>query len=74
MKDAGLLRFPSGAGPSPEHLAARAVADRQLEIADLYLAAAESLDLGDRSLLRTVRSIRGEVAGVRRELNDPSRT
>ena len=71
MKDRAPLRMPRGIGPSAQHLAARTAAHRQLEIADLYLAAAENVDLGEPSLLRLLGSIRGQVAEARRRLSFP---
>lgn len=54
--------------PSSRHLDALSQAARQLEIADLYLAAAENLDTGDRPLQRALRRLRGELGGTRRDL------
>ncbi len=55
------------AGPSARD---HRLAARQLERADLYLAAAERMDIA-RPLEREVRTLRAELAGLRDRLRRP---
>ena len=44
------------------------IAARQLERADLYLAAVEALDLGDRQAARALNQVRSDLDALRRYL------
>ena len=60
--------LPAPVALSSAQREARSQAARQLEIAALYLTAAENLDTGSREMQRSVRRLSGGVESARREL------
>ena len=63
--------------PMPETLTARShvlhAAIRQLDRAEIYLAAVDCMELDDREARRAVTRLRAEVEGVRRYLAEKRR-
>ena len=53
---------------NPPRAGVRREAERQLEWAEIYLAAAERIDLGDPGLSAEIRELRGEVVELRRSV------
>jgi hypothetical protein len=48
----------------------RRAAIRQLERADIYVAAVAHMDLGDAAVERLLRDVRADLQGLRRHLGD----
>lgn len=69
-----LINQPQPQEPRRDHRDPRRlleIADRQLEAADMYLAAIENLQIPDRTIERAVGQLRGDLEGVRRLLTRP---
>ena len=66
---AAVLQLPGARTPNESCQVLR-LAIRQLERADLYLAAVGSMDLGDRQAARALNQLRTDLDGVRRHLID----
>jgi hypothetical protein len=64
---AALLQLP-GSRTANESRQVLRVAVRQLERADLYLAAVASMDLGDRQAARALNEVRADLDALRRHL------
>jgi hypothetical protein len=64
---AAVLQLP-GTRTASETRQAMGAAVRQLERADLYLAAVGSMDLGDRQAARALNQLRTDLDAVRRHL------
>jgi hypothetical protein len=64
---AALLQLP-GARTANDSRQVLRVAVRQLERADLYLAAVASMDLGDRQAARELNQVRADLDALRRHL------
>jgi hypothetical protein len=64
---AALLQLP-GSRTATENRQALRAAIRQLERADLYLAAVRSMDLGDRPTERALNQLRSDLDALRRHL------
>ncbi|MGH7904439.1 MAG: hypothetical protein ACREPA_10015 [Candidatus Dormibacteraceae bacterium] len=62
---------PEAAPPSGDWARLARTAVRQLEDADLYLAAVQALDLPDPGIEREVGRVRAELAALRHRLERP---
>ncbi|HEY0831923.1 MAG TPA: hypothetical protein VGE99_12325 [Candidatus Dormibacteraeota bacterium] len=64
-----ILQLPE-ARPTNEQRQVLRAAMRQLERADLYLAAVAYMDLGDREARRALNQVRGDLANLGRYLGE----
>jgi hypothetical protein len=66
---AAVLQLPGSRTANESRQVLRS-AIRQLERADLYLAAVAAMDIGDRQAARALNQLRTDLDGVRRHLID----
>jgi hypothetical protein len=64
-----IVQLPAQRTPGEQRLVLRA-AIRQLERAEVYLAAVAFMDIGDREAHREVNQLRTDVESLRRHLSD----
>jgi len=64
-----ILKMPDHRSGSQQRAVLR-TAIRQLERADVYVAAAASMEIGDWAAQRSIRQLRDDLESVRRHLSD----
>jgi hypothetical protein len=64
-----IVRLPDQRSASQQRVVLR-TAIRQLERADIYIAAIASMEIGDWAAQRAVRQLRDDVESLRRHLGD----